>query len=209
MQRAQIPRVFLLRMLTVKEFSEAPRGWLPCPVDQRWQSRVQKSRRNERGFVSLHKGRCFRTSFRSAVQDGNDFKRDVRAGRQSRNWETLRRSESAPAEALRLAASFSSEDVSPHGETALVDVKEAFRQLQADRHRADYDLAWNIVPTDVEDATTLAEVRGRHGSAHAGFSLPASPRAAKWRASSSRSSASIYAQAGSCKASCSETLLKV
>jgi len=42
-------------------------------------------------------------------------------------------------------------------ETALMDVKTAFRQLQADRHRADYDLAWNIVPTDVEDAITLAE----------------------------------------------------
>jgi hypothetical protein len=42
-------------------------------------------------------------------------------------------------------------------EAALVDVKTAFRQLQADRHRADYDLAWNIVPTDVEDAIALAE----------------------------------------------------
>jgi hypothetical protein len=42
-------------------------------------------------------------------------------------------------------------------EAALVDVKTAFRQLQADRHRADYDLAWNIVPTDVHDAITLAE----------------------------------------------------
>jgi hypothetical protein len=42
-------------------------------------------------------------------------------------------------------------------EAALVDVKTAFRQLQADRHRADYDLAWNIVPTDVQDAITLAE----------------------------------------------------
>jgi hypothetical protein len=29
-------------------------------------------------------------------------------------------------------------------ETALMDAKTAFRQLQADRHRADYDLAWNI-----------------------------------------------------------------
>jgi hypothetical protein len=37
----------------------------------------------------------------------------------------------------------------------------------------------------------------------------ASPLAARSRASSSRSSASIYAQAGSCKASCSETLLKL
>jgi hypothetical protein len=42
-------------------------------------------------------------------------------------------------------------------EAALVDVKTAFRQLQVDRHRADYDLAWNIVPTDVADAITLAE----------------------------------------------------
>ena len=42
-------------------------------------------------------------------------------------------------------------------EAALVDVKTAFRQLQADRHRADYDLSWNIVATDVTDAITLAE----------------------------------------------------
>lgn len=42
-------------------------------------------------------------------------------------------------------------------EIALVDVKTAFRQLQADRHRADYDLSWNIVATDVSDAVTLAE----------------------------------------------------
>jgi hypothetical protein len=27
-------------------------------------------------------------------------------------------------------------------ETAFVDVKTAFRQLQADRHKADYDLSW-------------------------------------------------------------------
>src|SRR5579859_2549026 len=42
-------------------------------------------------------------------------------------------------------------------EAALVDVKTAFRELQADRHRADYDLAWNIVPTDVADVINLAE----------------------------------------------------
>jgi hypothetical protein len=42
-------------------------------------------------------------------------------------------------------------------EAALVDVKTAFRQLQADRHRADYDLSWSIVATDVADAITLAE----------------------------------------------------
>lgn len=42
-------------------------------------------------------------------------------------------------------------------EAALVDVKTAFRQLQADRHRADYDLSWNIVATEVENAITLGE----------------------------------------------------
>ncbi len=42
-------------------------------------------------------------------------------------------------------------------ELALVEVKTAFRQLQEDRHRADYDLAWNIVPTDVAGAISLAE----------------------------------------------------
>jgi uncharacterized protein (UPF0332 family) len=42
-------------------------------------------------------------------------------------------------------------------ETDLIDVKTAFRRLQADRHRADYDLSWNIVATDVENAITLAE----------------------------------------------------
>ncbi len=42
-------------------------------------------------------------------------------------------------------------------EAALVDIKTAFRQLQADRHRADYDLSWNIVATDVTNAITLAE----------------------------------------------------
>ena len=41
-------------------------------------------------------------------------------------------------------------------ETALVDVKTAFGQLQGDRHRADYDLGWNLVETDVADAITLA-----------------------------------------------------
>ncbi|HEX5432123.1 MAG TPA: hypothetical protein VFW83_09165 [Bryobacteraceae bacterium] len=43
-----------------------------------------------------------------------------------------------------------------HIEAALIDVKTAFRQLQADRHRADYDLSWKIVSTDVADAITLA-----------------------------------------------------
>jgi len=42
-------------------------------------------------------------------------------------------------------------------ESALVDVKTAFRQLQTNRHRADYDLAWNIARTDVADSLTLAE----------------------------------------------------
>ena len=42
-------------------------------------------------------------------------------------------------------------------ETALIDVKTAFGQLQGDRHRADYDLGWNIIQTDVVDAITLAE----------------------------------------------------
>ena len=42
-------------------------------------------------------------------------------------------------------------------EKTLIDVKTAFGQLQGDRHRADYDLGWNLVETDVEDAITLAE----------------------------------------------------
>jgi hypothetical protein len=42
-------------------------------------------------------------------------------------------------------------------EVALTDVITAFGQLQGDRHRADYDLGWNIVRTDVNDAITLAE----------------------------------------------------
>ncbi len=42
-------------------------------------------------------------------------------------------------------------------EIALIDVKTAFGQLQGDRHRADYDLGWNIIQTDVTDAITLAE----------------------------------------------------
>ncbi len=42
-------------------------------------------------------------------------------------------------------------------EAALADIITAFGQLQEDRHRADYDLGWNIVGTDVADAITLAE----------------------------------------------------
>lgn len=41
-------------------------------------------------------------------------------------------------------------------ETAIEAVKTAFRELQAGRHRADYDLSWNIVSTDVAGALTLA-----------------------------------------------------
>lgn len=49
-------------------------------------------------------------------------------------------------------------------ESALLEVITAFGQLQGDRHWADYDLAWNLVETDVDDAITLASdtfVRGR------------------------------------------------
>ena len=42
-------------------------------------------------------------------------------------------------------------------ETDLLDVIRAFGQRHKDRHRADYDLAWRIVGTDVNDAVTLAE----------------------------------------------------
>ena len=42
-------------------------------------------------------------------------------------------------------------------ERSLLKVKTAFQQLQADRHRADYDLSWNIIPSDVSNAITLAE----------------------------------------------------
>ena len=41
-------------------------------------------------------------------------------------------------------------------EAALVDVVEAFRQLQKDRHRADYDMEWDIVETEVAEAIALA-----------------------------------------------------
>jgi hypothetical protein len=33
----------------------------------------------------------------------------------------------------------------------------SFGQLQGDRHRADYDLGWKLVDTDVRNAITLAE----------------------------------------------------
>lgn len=42
-------------------------------------------------------------------------------------------------------------------EASLVAIRTAFRQLQADRHRADYDLSWDIVATDVTNAIALAE----------------------------------------------------
>lgn len=42
-------------------------------------------------------------------------------------------------------------------ETQTIDVITAFRQLQEDRHRADYDIGWKLVGTDVVNAITLAE----------------------------------------------------
>ena len=42
-------------------------------------------------------------------------------------------------------------------ERELIDVITAFEQLQKDRHRADYDLGWNLVETDVRNSATLAE----------------------------------------------------
>jgi hypothetical protein len=42
-------------------------------------------------------------------------------------------------------------------ETELINVITAFGQLQKDRHRADYDVGWNIVETDVADAISLAD----------------------------------------------------
>ncbi len=42
-------------------------------------------------------------------------------------------------------------------EVAVNDVRKAFVQLQADRHRADYDLGWNLIGTDVSRAIALAE----------------------------------------------------
>jgi hypothetical protein len=42
-------------------------------------------------------------------------------------------------------------------EAALSDAIAGFSQLQDDRHRADYDIGWNVVETDVRDAINLAE----------------------------------------------------
>lgn len=41
-------------------------------------------------------------------------------------------------------------------EIELMNVITAFGQLQKDRHRADYDLGWDISDTDVAVAITLA-----------------------------------------------------
>lgn len=41
-------------------------------------------------------------------------------------------------------------------ETDLMNVIDAFEQLQETRHRADYDVAWNLASTDVTDAINLA-----------------------------------------------------
>jgi uncharacterized protein (UPF0332 family) len=54
-------------------------------------------------------------------------------------------------------AAFNPKDKSNPTAIALTDVITGFGQLQADRHRADYDIGWNIVRTDVDDAVTLAE----------------------------------------------------
>ncbi len=42
-------------------------------------------------------------------------------------------------------------------ETKVMDIIAAFGQLQGDRHRADYDMGWKLVGTDVANAITLAE----------------------------------------------------
>lgn len=55
-----------------------------------------------------------------------------------------------------LDAAFNEKNPTP-AEVKLVDIKTAFPQLQADRHRADYDVSWNIVAIDVTNAITLAE----------------------------------------------------
>lgn len=59
---------------------------------------------------------------------------------------------------MRAAAFTPSNESNPTpAEAKLIDVKTAFRQLQEDRHKADYDRSWNIVSTDVTNAITLAE----------------------------------------------------
>jgi len=42
-------------------------------------------------------------------------------------------------------------------ENELIDVITGFAQLQNDRQRADYDLGWGLVETDVRDSMRLAE----------------------------------------------------
>jgi hypothetical protein len=42
-------------------------------------------------------------------------------------------------------------------EMDLKNIRTDFGQLQEDRHRADYDVGWKIVPTDVINSITLAE----------------------------------------------------
>jgi uncharacterized protein (UPF0332 family) len=42
-------------------------------------------------------------------------------------------------------------------EKELFNVGTAFKQLQKDRHRADYDGGWRLVETDVRDSIRLAE----------------------------------------------------
>jgi hypothetical protein len=49
-----------------------------------------------------------------------------------------------------------SKDNPTPAESTLMDVVTAFGQLQGDRHRADYDLDWKLVSTDVENAIGLA-----------------------------------------------------
>lgn len=59
---------------------------------------------------------------------------------------------------MRAAAFTPSNESNPTpAEAKLMDVKTAFRQLQEDHHKADYDLSWSIVATDVANAITLAE----------------------------------------------------
>lgn len=41
-------------------------------------------------------------------------------------------------------------------ETTILEVRTAFGQVQADRHRADYDLEWQIAGTDVAATINLA-----------------------------------------------------
>jgi hypothetical protein len=42
-------------------------------------------------------------------------------------------------------------------EMQVMEVVTSFGQLQGDRHRADYDMDWKLVGTDVVNAITLAE----------------------------------------------------